>query len=200
MCFDIGANLGQTAELLLRCHAEVVAVEPNDLCMQTLAWEFGGSPRITVVKKAVGSKPGAALLHRHPSGGDSTASLREDWPWPHPDQVEVEVTTLDALMRQFGVPAFCKVDVEGYELQVFRGLSQPIKCILFEFHRREAWMAAACLHRLESICGVLSVRLADVEVTRWISEGWLTSREGIRALQDRGLGAGNIVARMGHVA
>jgi FkbM family methyltransferase len=196
LCFDIGANLGQTAEILLRCNAHVVAVEPNPLCIQTLGWECGRRRGTTVIQKAVGSKSGVATLQINDTYG--TASLRQDWPFALPDQVEVEVTTLDALIRQFGVPAFCKIDVEGYELEVFEGLSKPIACVLFEFHRRETRRAAACLHRLETICGAVSVRVADKDNTEWVTERWLTSSEAVEAIgavQDRGLGFGNVVVR-----
>ncbi len=48
------------------------------------------------------------------------------------DAVTVPVTTLDALIAQHGLPAFCKIDVEGFELAVLRGLSQPIPALSFE--------------------------------------------------------------------
>jgi hypothetical protein len=40
---------------------------------------------------------------------------------------------LDQLIEEYGVPNFCKIDVEGYEQKVLNGLSQPIKIISFEF-------------------------------------------------------------------
>ena len=41
--------------------------------------------------------------------------------------------TLDALIRQYGVPDYIKIDVEGHEHAVVAGLSQPIKVVVFEF-------------------------------------------------------------------
>jgi hypothetical protein len=35
--------------------------------------------------------------------------------------VPVEVTTLDRLIARYGMPAFCKIDVEGFELYVRSG-------------------------------------------------------------------------------
>ena len=46
---------------------------------------------------------------------------------------EVRVTTMDELIARFGIPVFCKIDVEGFEYQVVRGLSQPAGIISFEF-------------------------------------------------------------------
>ena len=45
----------------------------------------------------------------------------------------VRVLTLDDLIDSYGTPAFCKIDVEGFELHVMRGLSRRIPCLSFEF-------------------------------------------------------------------
>ena len=42
--------------------------------------------------------------------------------------------TLDDLIAEYGVPSFCKIDTEGFDWQVIKGLSQPIPVIEFEFH------------------------------------------------------------------
>lgn len=47
--------------------------------------------------------------------------------------VTVPVTTLDKLIEKYGNPAICKIDVEGFEYQVIKGLSRSIKMISFEF-------------------------------------------------------------------
>ena len=49
------------------------------------------------------------------------------------DHAVVPVTTLDALIDRYGLPAFCKIDVEGFEEAVVRGLSRPIPSVSFEF-------------------------------------------------------------------
>ena len=47
--------------------------------------------------------------------------------------IRVPATTLDALIARHGLPRFCKIDVEGYEAEVLRGLSQPISALSFEY-------------------------------------------------------------------
>ena len=47
--------------------------------------------------------------------------------------MEVEMTTLDKLIETYGIPVFIKIDVEGYELEVLKGLSKPVRLISFEY-------------------------------------------------------------------
>ena len=46
----------------------------------------------------------------------------------------VFIDTLDSLIAQYGVPAFMKIDVEGFEDQVVSGLSIPVGAISMEFN------------------------------------------------------------------
>jgi len=45
----------------------------------------------------------------------------------------VSMTTLDALVERYGIADFCKIDVEGYELEVLQGLSRALGSVSFEF-------------------------------------------------------------------
>ena len=158
LVFDVGVNLGQKSEVFLECGAEVVGIEPNPLCGPTLHHLFDGEPRFTLVPKALAASEGRMVLHF--AGTSSTASLRRDWAWVglegRPVQAEVEVTTLDRLLSEHGVPQFCKIDVEGFEPEVLAGLSQPIDCVSFEYHLQEPDRLQACIRHL---AGLSDVRL-----------------------------------------
>jgi hypothetical protein len=64
------------------------------------------------------------------------------------DRVTVPATTLDALIAKHGVPAFVKIDVEGYEAQVLAGLSHPVPALSFEFTTIQRDVALRCLKRM----------------------------------------------------
>ena len=51
--------------------------------------------------------------------------------------LRVPVTTLDALIGKYGAPAFIKIDVEGHEPAVLRGLHRPVPYVSFEVNLPE---------------------------------------------------------------
>lgn len=194
LCFDIGANLGQTTEVLAALGARVVALEPNPLCLPVLRFHFRGKPNVQLVAQAVGSAPGEATLHFH--GTDSTASLREDWPFLNDAAARVEVTTLDTLIERHGVPAFLKVDVEGFEVEVFRGLRHAVPCIYFEMHAGEAARAAEILRHLSGIGPIEGVNAVSGDNERWLLPDWAPPDSFLARLAATGAHRANVVVRM----
>jgi FkbM family methyltransferase len=143
LAFDIGAHVGNQTRCFARLGARVVAVEPQPPFARWLRWLFRDQPRVTVIEAALGARPGTASLHPSPHT-PTVASLSADWiasvatapsfarvRWQAP--LEVPVTTLDALIAQHGLPRFCKIDVEGFEAEILRGLSRPIPLLAFEY-------------------------------------------------------------------
>lgn len=43
------------------------------------------------------------------------------------------MTTLDRLIAAEGLPRYVKIDVEGFELEVLSGLSQPVEMVSVEY-------------------------------------------------------------------
>ncbi len=153
LVFDIGANKGEKTEVFLKLGAHVVAVEPNPNCTTVLGRDQAGNPHLTLVQAALGRAPGTATVHF--KGDATTASLRADWaPLLKTrgalETQQITVTTLDRLIETHGVPAFCKIDVEGFEPEVLAGLSQPLPCLSLEFFSTEAEAITTCLQRLMS--------------------------------------------------
>lgn len=171
LCFDVGANVGQTIEALLACGASVVSMEPNPLCLPTLEHQFGGDARVTVVNKAVGATPGVADLHF--SGTAATASLRADWNAQDDETVSTEVVTLAELIATHGTPHLLKVDVEGFEAEVFAGLDRPISVIYFEMHTHELEPVRIVLERLQALGPIDGINAVSEDHGTWLLPQWV---------------------------
>jgi len=161
LCFDIGAHVGSRLRAWMPLDACIIAVEPQPGCMALLRRWFGRESRITLIEQAVGAAPGVAELLVSPRTPTVTtlspawiAAVRQErgfaavrWS----ERVPVTVTTLDELIARHGLPAFCKIDVEGYELEVLKGLSQPIPALSFEYLPACLDTAQLCIAHLASL-------------------------------------------------
>jgi FkbM family methyltransferase len=147
LIFDVGANRGQKTDVFLRLGARVVAAEPDESNRRLLERKYRGrlwNRPVTIVGKAVSDSAGAGTLWvTAPGSGLNT--LSEKWvrtlaenPGKLGSQVEfadrrtVETTTLAALMESHGEPRYIKIDVEGHEPQVLRGLARAVPFVSFE--------------------------------------------------------------------
>lgn len=158
LCFDIGAHVGSRVSLWVAMGARCVAVEPLPHCMHVLHRLFDGNPDVILIEAAVGASPGKQTLHLNPRN-PTIATLSTDWidavgrrqdfagvRWE--EKLEVTVTTLDSLIAAYGLPAFCKIDVEGFEHAVLQGLSHPIPLLSLEYTPADPAGALACIDRL----------------------------------------------------
>lgn len=138
LVLDIGAYAGNKAEWFAARGARVVCVEPQPGMAKALRQRFADNERVTIIEKGVGAKPGTAILNICETD-PVLSTFKEHWQqgrflgkrWDR--QHEVALTTLADLVDQHGVPDYCKIDVEGAEVDVLRGLDRRIGIISFEF-------------------------------------------------------------------
>lgn len=185
LAFDIGAHVGSRSRTLLSLGASVVAVEPQsdfaNLIRRRLRHE-----RLTLLHKAVGRHPGVADLHvssRHPTVTTSSPSWIsyvsdsqgfEKVAW---DRLErVEMTTLDEMISAYGLPAFCKIDVEGSEADILRGLSHAIPMIAFEYLPAAMSVALEALEEVRRL-GHYQFNRTIGEDHHFIHHAWLTAEQ-----------------------
>lgn len=179
LVFDVGANMGQKSKVFVSLRAKTIIVEPNPHCWKIIEDEIGKTASAQIVGKAVGSEDGeATLTFAHTA---STASLDPTWAGLEyrsgPLQSEtVPVTTLDALIREFGIPDFCKIDVEGLELDVLQGLSTPIPVVTLEFFSDQLDRLEECLNLLAKL-GPFETNLITMNGERLVLEQWMSASE-----------------------
>lgn len=153
LVFDIGANVGERTKIFLSLGARVVAVEPQKDQADHIPREA------TVIEAACGAETGEQLIYVNGQTPYMTTLSRR-----FIDQLEsapgvggrlfdlpgkpCAIVTLDDLIAEYGVPAFCKIDVEGYEVEVLRGLNQRLPALSFEVHSFDTDKAEECVERL----------------------------------------------------
>lgn len=179
LVFDIGAHTGSKARVFLAAGARVVCVEPQPPCVATLRQRFRFSRRLTIVPQALGARMGSQVLSIC-RRADVLSTFSERWKqgrfaaFEWDEQVEVEMSTLDQLIAQHGVPRYCKIDVEGFELEVLQGLSQPIPFLSIEYAIEFRADAAACVRRLEAL-GYQRFNVSRADSGTLALETWCTS-------------------------
>lgn len=207
LCFDIGAHLGDRVRAWSRRGARVIALEPHPGLMNWLRRWYGQKPNITLIEQAVAAQPGSATLWVSRLT-PSVSTISQKWltavqqnrrfagiRWE--EQVSVTVTTLDALITQHGLPAFCKIDVEGAELEVLKGLSQALPALSFEYIPAMSETALGCIERLVQL-GDYEFNWRVSEFPRLRSSAWLNPKEmsAILARIPREANSGDVYARL----
>jgi FkbM family methyltransferase len=208
LVFDVGAHLGDRSAAFAALGARVVALEPQPRIARWLRRMVGRDTRIVVRQEAVGARPGnerLAISRRTPT----VSTMSESWRagvaqanpgfgavrWEH--SVEVPVVTLDQLIESYGVPSFCKIDVEGYEAEVLAGLSRPLPALSVEFVAGGPDTAAACVRRLTEL-GTYEFNVVLGEGRRFAFETW-AGADGMLGWLEAGAGgasSGDIYARL----
>jgi FkbM family methyltransferase len=183
LVFDIGAHVGDRVASFRRLGARVVAVEPQPALSRLLKLFYGRSVDVAVEAVAIGRGVGTAdMMINLDNPTVSTASpgfvsAARDAPgwetqrWTR--SVVVPVTTLDALIDKHGLPAFIKIDVEGFEEQALLGLTRPVKALSFEFTIIQRDVALACIERCIAL-GFTRFNAALGESQSFVNAEWVS--------------------------
>lgn len=178
LCFDVGANVGEVSESLAAAGMQVIALEPIPSVAEQCRQRCGLSKyNVQVINEAVSHACGEASLYLRRSSSQS--SLRLDWEGEIVDKVQVRQTTLAALIEDYGVPGYVKIDVEGHEVAVFDGLDRGIELVSFEYHARELQQTWNCLERLDRLADYVynysSRNESRLEMADWLAGDDLVS-------------------------
>ena len=185
LVFDVGAHVGDRIAAFRRLGARVVACEPNPPLVKTLRLIYGRDRNVTIEPVAVGASAGEIDMSINVDNPTvSTASRTfveashgapgwEGQVWGK--TIQVGVTTLDALIARHGMPAFIKIDVEGYEAEALAGLTQAVPALSFEFTTIQRDVAHACLVRCAAL-GYARYNAALGESQTLAHESWQSAQ------------------------
>jgi FkbM family methyltransferase len=205
LAFDIGANFGDRTNIFLQLGARIIAVEPVKCCVDYMRRNFK-SDKVTIINKAVGSKEEKARIKICPASALSTMSkdflekvaikdnLKNlDWG----KEQEIEVTTIDALKNKYGVPKFIKIDVEGYEEEVLKGLNFAPEALSCEFNLELIDIALRCINRVKEL-GNYEFNISQRENMFLLLEKWVSAKKIAELLKSlhKEIDYGDIYARL----
>ena len=176
LVFDVGANIGDKTEWFRSRGCRVVAVEPQPIESDHLMKRFNSCSDVTVIPRALSASKEFAKMHLC-NDASTLSTLADHWTtgrfrsMDFSSVLDVETDTLDSLVNAYGIPDYCKIDVEGYEAEVLRGLSKKIGIISFEFTSEFVFKSIECLCMLRSL-GYISFNISVGEEPHWALENW----------------------------
>ncbi len=208
LVFDIGAHVGDRIAAFRRLEARVVALQPQAALIRTLRLLYGRDPNVTIEAAAVGARRGCIELSLNidnptvstasPDFVDAAAGAPgwENQTWAK--RLLVPMTTIDALVEKHGLPAFIKIDVEGFEAEVLAGLTIAVPALSFEFTTIQTDVARACIERCFSL-GYLQFNAVLGESQRFEHANWIDANALASWLAELPAGAnsGDVYACLG---
>ena len=143
-CFDVGANIGTYSEVFLKLCKICIAIEPNKELINIIKKNNNKlikRGKLQLIQAGLGSVCGEKDFFI--SSSHTISSFSKEWVeairpkmFSHTKIVKtekVQMLTLDYIIENNFMPNYIKMDIEGYELEAIKGLSQYIDIISFEY-------------------------------------------------------------------
>jgi FkbM family methyltransferase len=135
LCFDVGANTGQTIDALLEnpAQAQIHAFEPSEEPFAELQAKYGSNPRVRLVKSGVSSRSGTETIYVNSSSKlNSLHKTNETSDFKQGQVVgeeTIELITLDAYCQDQDIDFIdvLKIDVQGHEPEVLEGAQKLVQ-------------------------------------------------------------------------
>lgn len=141
VAWDVGANIGfytQKFAEKVGITGTVLAFEPSSITREQLVGNVAQIKNVEIVPLALGKSDGAMTLVQSDDreGANSrlsdTAGQRGE---------EIQIASVDSYLEQHPekVPNFIKIDTEGFEIDILKGMSgallnEKIRCLCIEVH------------------------------------------------------------------
>jgi FkbM family methyltransferase len=129
-CVDVGANIGNHCLYFSRRFDRVHAFEPNPLAVDLLRWNLraNGIGNVRVHTVGLAEQPSTATMSIVERNlGSSHLGAQPDAAPSSNERVQISLARGDDLLLDEDVIDLVKIDVEGFELNVLRGLRRTLE-------------------------------------------------------------------------
>lgn len=189
MVFDIGLNSGSKAAAFLKKGARVVGFEPQLGLAEGAKRKFKNqisNKKMFIENIALSSEVGESDFYKSPAHTLSSMSpsfiekIKKQrfagFRWNKP--VKIKTCTLDNQIRKHGVPFYVKIDVEGHEYGVLKGLTRPIEYISIEYTPEDYRESEKCIdYLLELNNGECRFNYVYRENDHYYFDNWIGAAE-----------------------
>jgi FkbM family methyltransferase len=178
----IGGHYGEECDEYFReGAASAVFFEPSTSSFQEMARRIGERPGVCLVHAALGNYNGTGvLLVETANAGQSSSLLKAKVHATQYPQITFDSTESITVIRldnwqglsHFGPWDLLAIDVQGYELEVFKGAEETLKsvqAISAEINREELYEGCALVGEVDAW---LAARGFDRVETEWCGGGW----------------------------
>ncbi|GGZ93567.1 FkbM family methyltransferase [Algibacter mikhailovii] len=142
--FDIGGNIGQYALMfseLVGNKGKVFSFEPDYKNFSFLQFNtnINKKKNLFCLNNGIGAEEGILEFYRDSETGGRMGSFKREFVKKRYKgfKEQVEIIKCDSLINKYGIPNFVKIDVEGFEYEVLKGLKSVLKETIFFIEVRE---------------------------------------------------------------
>jgi FkbM family methyltransferase len=177
-----GANVGEEAPVYLELGIQnQIWIEANPKIYGKLKSNVQNNPKAYCYNFAVGDKNGSAVLHESNNGSQSSSILDlGTHKIAHPDvhyvsDIPVTMRRIDSILKPEMIKTynFLNVDVQGFELQVLKGMGDYLKNIdwaYMEVNKEELYKGCALVDDIDFYLSMFSFKRVE---TMWCGNtGW----------------------------
>ena len=205
LIFDVGANMGRKSFIFVKLTKQVIAFEPSEKLFLFLKSRFQ-QENVLIFNCALGNRVSTSDLFivegneaynsLNKKHIQSTATKRGVATKDNVKLTKVKVDILENFIQKYGKPKYIKIDVEGHEYEVLKGLKTPVPLLSFEANLPE--------FRSEAIDAISYLRTISynkysfnfTEEFSWIFKDFVSANEAVNFLTGTSLSYLEIYVRM----